>query len=211
MSSIIKFYHTKKPFGFFSNFSAHAIFIENTLWRTVEHYFQANKFEDEQIRKKIQEYESPMQAANEGRKITNPIKQDWEFIKENIMKNALKAKFLQHPDLRVELLKTLDASIVEDTFNDSYWGNGGDGNGKNRLGILIMIVRSEIQEISADINIVLPPWIPFPNIEPQDAFWRMGLGEDYLNQWAKYFLSCNDKVAYKNMFDIPQDWSDIYE
>jgi N-glycosidase YbiA len=209
--SIIKFYHVNKPYGYFSNFSPHPIFIENMDWATVEHYFQASKFDDIILRKKIQQLDSPMKAAIEGRNKSHSLRLDWEFIKEEIMKKALSAKFLQHPNLRVELLKTLDSVLIEDTINDNYWGNGGNGSGKNRLGILLMEVRREMRIVSDDMNIVLPPWISFSNVGQHDMLWRMGIGEDYLTQWAKYFLSCNDKVGYKNMFAPPQDWSDIYE
>ncbi len=38
-----------------------------------------------------------------------------------------------------------DAELVEHTANDAYWGDGGDGNGKNRLGSLLMKVREELR------------------------------------------------------------------
>ena len=50
------------------------------------------------------------------------------------MHEAVLAKFTQHADLREILLATGDARIVEHTENDAYWGDGGDGSGKNRLG-----------------------------------------------------------------------------
>ena len=34
---------------------------------------------------------------------------------------------------------------VADTANDDYWGDGGDGSGKNRLGHLLMQVREELR------------------------------------------------------------------
>jgi hypothetical protein len=34
-----------------------------------------------------------------------------------------------------------DALLVEHTASDSYWGDGGDGSGKNRLGHILMCVR----------------------------------------------------------------------
>ena len=32
-------------------------------------------------------------------------------------------------------------NFVEHTENDSYWGDGGDGSGKNMLGQILMDVR----------------------------------------------------------------------
>ena len=59
-----------------------------------------------------------------------------------------KAKFTQHPKLKKVLLDTGDRKIVEHTKRDSYWGDGGDGSGKNMLGILLMKLRSELTEKS---------------------------------------------------------------
>lgn len=60
------------------------------------------------------------------------------------MKEALKAKFTQHVALRDLLLSTSNVHIVEHTRNDSYWGDGGDGSGQNKLGILLMEIRSSL-------------------------------------------------------------------
>jgi predicted NAD-dependent protein-ADP-ribosyltransferase YbiA (DUF1768 family) len=39
------------------------------------------------------------------------------------------------------LLSTGHETIVEHTANDDYWGDGGDGSGRNRLGLLLMELR----------------------------------------------------------------------
>ncbi len=61
------------------------------------------------------------------------------------MHEAVLTKFTQHADLREILLGTGDAVIVEHTANDSYWGDGGDGSGKNKLGQILMRVRDELR------------------------------------------------------------------
>ncbi len=58
---------------------------------------------------------------------------------------ALRAKLTQHADLRALLLGTGEAPLIEHTANDAYWGDGGDGSGKNRLGALLMRVREELR------------------------------------------------------------------
>lgn len=62
------------------------------------------------------------------------------------MREALWAKFTQHPPLREKLLATGSARLVEHTKRDAYWGDGGDGSGKNRLGILLMEIRDRLKE-----------------------------------------------------------------
>jgi len=35
--------------------------------------------------------------------------------------------------------------LIEHTKNDSYWADGGDGSGKNRLGQLLMELRNQLR------------------------------------------------------------------
>jgi ribA/ribD-fused uncharacterized protein len=60
------------------------------------------------------------------------------------MREAILAKFRQHDDLRLVLLATGNAEIVEHTERDAYWGDGGDGRGRNILGRILMSVRDEL-------------------------------------------------------------------
>ena len=61
------------------------------------------------------------------------------------MYRVVYAKFTQHKTLKKTLLETGDATLVEHTENDSYWGDGGDGSGKNMLGQTLMRVREVIK------------------------------------------------------------------
>ncbi len=40
---------------------------------------------------------------------------------------------------------TGDKILIEHTENDSYWGDGRNGQGKNRLGKLLMKLRTELK------------------------------------------------------------------
>jgi hypothetical protein len=74
-----------------------------------------------------------------------PLRKGWESAKDNVMREALRAKFTQHADLRALLLGTDDATLVEHTEKDDYWGDGGNGSGKNRLGQLLMELREQLR------------------------------------------------------------------
>lgn len=141
----IHFYKTKEAFGEFSNFTAFPIEIDGQTWPTTEHYFQAEKFSDKAHRERIRLTKSPMIAARLGRSRQVPIRQDWEQIKDDVMRKAVYAKITQHSDLRKLLLSTGQAEIVEHTTNDRYWGDGGDGSGKNMLGKILMEIRAQLQ------------------------------------------------------------------
>lgn len=141
----IRFYRTTDDYGEFSNFSRHSIWLDDARWPTSEHYFQAQKFHDTAYRERIRRAHSPMDAANLGRDRKQKLRSDWESIKVAVMHRALRAKFTQHAELRELLLSTGEATLVEHTDNDSYWGDGGDGRGRNRLGQLLMQVREELR------------------------------------------------------------------
>lgn len=91
-----------------------------------------------------------MIAARMGRDRKKPLRRDWESVKVGVMRDAVRAKFTQHADIREILLSTGDAKIVEHTERDSYWGDGGDGSGKNMLGRILMEIRDELKESPPD-------------------------------------------------------------
>ena len=66
-------------------------------------------------------------------------------VKDVIMYEVVFAKFTQHADLRAELLTTRDQVLVEDALHDPYWGWGASRIGENKLGRILMAVRSAIR------------------------------------------------------------------
>ena len=148
MPEVITFYSVSDPFGVFSNFAPYPISVDGDLWPTSEHYFQAQKFDDEAYRKRIRKSDSPMIAARLGRSRKQKLRDCWEAVKVGVMRTAVLAKFMQHPELRSLLLSTGEANLVEHTENDDYWGDGGDGSGKNMLGRTLMEVRETLRTLS---------------------------------------------------------------
>ena len=88
---------------------------------------------------------SPSVAARMGRSRERPLRPDWEVVKLDVMREALRAKFIQHRDLQEKLLSTGDRQLVEHTARDRFWGDGGDGSGKNMLGRLLMELRASFR------------------------------------------------------------------
>lgn len=144
MGKAIRFYQVNKPYGFFSNFSAHPIHVRGKIWPTSEHYFQAMKFEGTPHEEEVRVAATPAEAARIGRDRALPLRNDWESVKDDVMRVALEAKFTQHEELRAHLLNTGSAEIVEHTENDAYWADSGNGTGKNMLGVLLMELRKKL-------------------------------------------------------------------
>jgi hypothetical protein len=144
MTERLEFYRQGDVLGELSNFSSHPIELDGSVWPTSEHYFQAQKFEDPALREQVRQAAGPGDAARLGRRLPG-LRADWEQVKEAVMLAALRAKFEQHPRCARVLLGTGDAELVEHTKNDSYWADGGDGTGRNRLGVLLMQLRGELR------------------------------------------------------------------
>jgi ribA/ribD-fused uncharacterized protein len=140
----ILFYRQNDSYGEFSNFSAHSFELNGRVWPTSEHYFQAQKFVGTEHEETVRNAKTPSMAAKLGRSRSLPLRADWETVKDDVMRAALRAKFEQHPKLKSLLLSTGEVELIEHTRNDSYWVDGGDGTGKNRLGILLMELRAEL-------------------------------------------------------------------
>ena len=87
---------------------------------------------------------NPSAAKRLGRRVQ--LRPEWESIKDDVMYTVCKAKFLQNVDLLNKLLDTGDAELIEgNTWGDKVWGVC-NGEGENRLGKILMRIRSEIRD-----------------------------------------------------------------
>ncbi|XWV26317.1 hypothetical protein QJ857_gp0757 [Tupanvirus soda lake] len=147
-TKVICFYNSHCKYYEFTNFYEGApIVIDGKTWRTTEHYFQAKKFLPSfpAIADEIAQALKPKDAFVIARKYPTCVRSDWHNgYKDQVMLVALRAKFKQHIGLRNLLVSTGDNTLVEHTINDDYWGDNGDGTGKNQLGKLLMQVRDAI-------------------------------------------------------------------
>ncbi len=142
----INFYNRYDDYYEFTNFYPHPVFIDGYIWPTTEHYFQAQKFVGTPYCDHIRKLPFPREAFSVSRDpfASRWIRGDWISVKDNVMLKALRVKF-EDLVLKKLLLSTGNKRLVEHTTNDSYWGDGGDGRGLNRLGELLMKVRNEIR------------------------------------------------------------------
>jgi ribA/ribD-fused uncharacterized protein len=135
---------SERPYGCFSNFAEYGFDLDNRWWKTSEHYYQAQKFitTEPDWFLAISEAKTPTEAASLGRDRSHLKRPDWDQVKDEIMFSAVLTKFQTHPDIRQILLATGEKPIVENSPVDYYWGCGKNGTGKNRLGEILMTVRS---------------------------------------------------------------------
>jgi ribA/ribD-fused uncharacterized protein len=140
----IKFYGTRSEYGFLSNFYPAKFEFDGKIYLTSEHAFQAKKFDGTDKEELIRNTKTPGEAKKLAWKFKPQI--GWDRIRNEIMKKIVYEKFAQNESLKQQLLETGEETLVEHTSNDSYWGDGGDGSGKNMLGKILMEVRSKFNE-----------------------------------------------------------------
>ena len=147
MSRPIQFYSQTDEYAELSNFAPFGFEEDGVYWPTVEHYFQAQKFplpEGVVQRERIRRAPSPKQAKSLGRARTPAIRADWDDVRDDVMRHALRRKF-ERPELRERLLATGQSPLIESSPFDFYWGAGRDGSGENRLGALLMELRAKLR------------------------------------------------------------------
>ncbi len=144
MTETIYFYSQVEAWAAFSNFAPFGIEIDGKWWRTVEHYYQAQKFTDEAYQARIRKTASPKDAKALGLTRAVLLRSDWKTIKDEVMLHAVRVKFATHAECRALLLSTGNARLAEAAPNDYYWGVGADGTGQNRLGLILEQVRTEL-------------------------------------------------------------------
>lgn len=120
---------------------------EKVTMPTGEHAFQAAKChamvdmtQKKEYVRRVASAPTPSKAKYEGRSCRIAVDK-WDHIKVDCMREVVFQKFLQHPDIRSQLLTTGDAMLVEgNTWGDKFWGRV-DGKGYNKLGVILMEVR----------------------------------------------------------------------
>ena len=185
----IKFYEKDEDFYEFTNFweCDHLEIPEGsgTKWRTTEHYFQAMKFAARpDLVERCRRLATPRECFD---MVRDPqykpfVRQDWHHkyptatdrpIKDQVMHNAVMAKFTQDKVLKKLLVSTAHGGvkrmIIEHTTNDDYWGDNGVphwrvGDPGNMLGQLLVEVREKI--MSKKVAFYALPQPPPPSSQP---------------------------------------------
>jgi adenylate cyclase len=144
--STIRFFSKSETHSELSNFAPFPIEVDGATWPSTEHYYQAQKFADPELKEKIRNAKKPVIAKSLSAKYRNRAREDWGAVKDAVMERAVRCKFTQHEELRRLLLSTGDQNLAEAAPGDYYWGIGKQGTGENRLGRLLMRLRAELRE-----------------------------------------------------------------
>ena len=128
---------------FLSNFYKCEFVLDRVVWRSVEHFYQAQKTID--LTQQLAIINAP--TAEEAKQLgqTTILRSDWNLVKDSVMFLGVSAKF-SIPKLRERLLATGDSTLIEgNDWGDTYWGVT-EAGGKNKLGILLMEIREKLNK-----------------------------------------------------------------
>ena len=128
-----------------ASYSKHGFHLDDAHWPSVEHYYQAMKFEDAAIREQIRAAPHPAQAAKIARRRRRRIRKGWDDVKEVYMTRATYTKCRTHGEVADALIATGDKTIIETSQYDYYWGCGRDTRGRNVYGRVLTNVRRRLR------------------------------------------------------------------
>lgn len=135
-------------YRFLSNFWLVPVEFEGIDYASVEHAYQSAKTINQKERIPFwEEHITPGKAKRLSKTLT--LREDWEYIKTDIMRKLVFRKF-QVPYLKNLLLATKDQELVEgNTWHDNFWGNCfckkcSNIKGLNHLGKILMKVRDKL-------------------------------------------------------------------
>lgn len=115
--------------------------VDSVTYPTVVHAYWALAAADPETAERIRSSDRPYDAEQLARQAV--IRADWPAVRTAVMARLLRAKFAQHPQLAETLLATGDGRIEYTDLGSGYW-NAGRGHGRNWMGRLLEMIRSEI-------------------------------------------------------------------
>ena len=115
--------------------------IDSVTYPTVVHAYWALAAADPAVSEQIRTADRPYDAEKLAEQ--SAIRAGWPLIRLAVMTRLLRAKFAQHPELARTLLATGDGRIEYTSLGSHYW-NAYRGQGRNWVGRLLELVRSEI-------------------------------------------------------------------
>lgn len=133
-----------EEYDFLSNFYLTPVTYADRLYPSTENAYQAQKCPE---RAKEFENITPAKAKRLGRKVE--VRSDWDEVKDRVMFDLIKIKFMNNPQL-LNKLKEIKGPIIEHNYwHDNYWGDCTCPEcqnipGKNTLGHILEFWRDNL-------------------------------------------------------------------
>ena len=161
----ILFYSENNNYGYMSNFYPSKFIENNVEYNCSEQYFMKKKQEmfdptNITLSNNILNNNNPKEIKKFGRQVKNYNDVVWNNSRYNIMKNGLRLKFTQNPNLKASLIATNNKNLYEASPYDRIWGTGYNAVetlnkinlnkqnelGQNLLGKALEEIRNELRQ-----------------------------------------------------------------
>ncbi|KPI87643.1 hypothetical protein ABL78_3300 [Leptomonas seymouri] len=147
-TNVVTYYEVHDPqYGLLSPLSPTPLVVRHVQYPSLHHYFLCERFKGSPAEQWISEATTVWaldrlvkSAEAEGYQHSN-----WNKLKVDVMLLGTYLKFKQNEAARAVLLNTQSSVLLYHTATDDFWGDGGDGKGKNVLGVVTMAVRARLQ------------------------------------------------------------------
>lgn len=153
------FHNPDEENGYLSNWYLSWFEVGNIRFSSMEQYMMYQKavcFKDKEIAGKILATTDVAVIKALGRQVKGYNDGYWNGVRQLLVYEGLREKFVQNEDLKKQLLDTEDSILAECAVNDRIWGIGlsmQDSNrlepekwrGQNLLGYALMVVRERMQ------------------------------------------------------------------
>ena len=134
------------PNHLLASYAKRAFELDGFEWPSVEHYYQAMKFDDAEYRELIRLAPHPAAAAKLGKSRRHQRRKDWKKTSVTYMTRATYTKCRAHTDVAQILLDSGGMEIKDVSQYDYFWGSGRDMRGDNAFGKMLMGVRKKLRE-----------------------------------------------------------------
>lgn len=144
----------------FSNYALTPFRLDGSWWKSVEHFYQAQKFPEGDMQAQIRGAENASRAKALAWSFSEVAPLGWHDKAPSVLLNAMRAKFANSTELSAALIRTWPLPILEDSLTDDFWGIGPDGLGKNQMGKSLECLRDQlVGEASpfVEVNIIQRP------------------------------------------------------
>jgi len=134
------------PSELMSRNSPYSFHLDDQLWPTIEHYYQAMKYTGDDNRNLVRCAPTAEKAKLLGNAKFRKKRKDLKQVKTVLMTRAVYTQAKTYSIIADRIINTGEAKLVENSQYDYYWGCGRDHRGDNNYGQVLMNVRAKLLE-----------------------------------------------------------------
>ncbi|CAJ1005691.1 putative Domain (DUF1768) [Leishmania naiffi] len=145
--NVVTFCEAHDPqYGVLSPLSPSPLVVRHVQYPSLHHYFLCERFKGSPAEQWVTEATTvwSLDRLVKAAEVEGYQRSNWNKVKVDVMLLGTYLKFKQNEAARAVLLSTQPSLLLYHTPKDDFWGDGGDGTGKNVLGVVTMAARARL-------------------------------------------------------------------